>query len=108
MTASASAQTAPRPHPLLPGASPATIRDWLLPEDRDRFVAEYRSALDDARQTLQLAAVQGVVEQWRRIAMAQSDPAGFRKAVRAAAALMTGDGSPEDEPFEVTRAKAGM
>ena len=95
--------------PLLrPGASPATIRSHLLPEDRPTFVEEYRAALDEARQTLELTRVEYVVEQWRRVALLQADPARFHRTVRRAAEIVTGRPSPEDEPFEVTRAKAGM
>lgn len=97
-----------QPHPLLRGASPAVIRPWLMPEDRERFVAEYESAMDEARRSLDLSGVHEVVERWRQIAALQSDPTAFRRAVRHVAELMTGETSPEDEPFDVTRAKAGM
>ncbi|MCY7343768.1 MAG: hypothetical protein LH603_18550 [Pseudonocardia sp.] len=48
------------------------------------------------------------VEHWRRNAVLQSDPAAYRHAVRHAAELLTGQPIPEDEPLDVTRAKAGM
>jgi hypothetical protein len=98
-----------QPHPLLPGASPATIRSWLATdEDRDRFLGDYAAALDRARDELDLTPVQDTIEEWRRIAVLQTDPAGFRRTVRYAAEQVTGQPSPEDEPLAVTRGKAGI
>jgi hypothetical protein len=96
------------PHPLVRGASPAVVRGWLLPRDAERFVAEYEAALDDARSSLELGRVHDVVERWRRIAVLQTDPDGYRRTVRRAAELATGEPSPEDEPLDVTCTKAGM
>lgn len=104
--------TAPQPdppsHPLAGGASPTVIRQWLLRRDAERFVAEYRSALDDARASLEIGGVLDVIERWRRIAVLQTDPAAYRHTMRRAAELATGEPSPEDEPLEVTCAKAGL
>ncbi|MDL5158371.1 DUF6247 family protein [Actinomycetospora termitidis] len=97
------------PHPLLPGATPATIHTWLATaEDRAGFVAEYDDALERARRELDISGVHEVIERWRRVALLQSDPAGFRHVVRYAAELATGAASPDDEPLEVTRRKAGI
>ncbi|MEJ2861684.1 DUF6247 family protein [Actinomycetospora flava] len=95
-------------HPLLPGASPATIRSFLLPADQPTFVAAYEAALDDARRSLDLTPVHQVVEDWRRVALVQADPVAFRRAVHRAAEIVTGEPVPCDEPFEVTRARAGL
>jgi hypothetical protein len=98
-----------RLHPLRPGATPATIRTWLATdEDRVAFVTEYDDALDRARRELDISAVHEVIERWRRVALLQGDPAGFRHVVRYAAEQATGTPSPEDEPLEVTRRKAGI
>jgi uncharacterized protein DUF6247 len=95
-------------HPLLPGASPHDIRAALLAEDRDVFDAEYREALAEARDSLDLTELFKMLEHWRRVALLQRDPANFRRVVRRAAELLTGETIPEDEPLTVTRAKAGM
>ncbi|MEJ2866636.1 DUF6247 family protein [Actinomycetospora sp. OC33-EN08] len=108
MTRTSEAAVPPPAHPLLPGASPATIRSYLLPEDRSAFADAYGAALDEARRTWELAPLHDVIEQWRRVAVVQSDPARFRRTARRAAEFFTGEPSPEDEPFEVTRSKAGM
>jgi hypothetical protein len=95
-------------HPLANGASPAVIRQWLLPRDARRFVSEYEEAIDEARTSLDLAAVFEVIERWRRIAILQTDPEAYRQTIRRAAELATGQASPDDEPIEVSAAKAGM
>lgn len=104
----AAAQPGPAPHPLAAGASPAVIKQWLLPHDASRFVGEYQAALDHARTSLELGGVLEVVERWRSIAILQSDPAAYRRTLRYAAELATGEPSPEDEPIDVTTAKAGL
>ena len=95
-------------HPLRPGASPAAIRVGLLPEDRGRFDAAYAEALALARDSLDLTELFRTLERWRRLALLQSNPAHFRHDVRRAAGVLTGEGTPADEPLEVTRTRAGL
>jgi hypothetical protein len=108
MSAAAHDDQGAPPHPLIRGASPAVVRQWRLPHDAERFVAEYQSALDEARSSLDLEGVLDVVERWRRIAILQTDPPAYRRTVRRAAELATGEPSPEDEQLDVTSAKAGL
>lgn len=49
----------------LPGATPREICDALHPEYRDAFNREYRTALDEAGESLELTGVLEVVESWR-------------------------------------------
>jgi hypothetical protein len=95
-------------HPLRPGGSPHDIRTALLPEDRAKFDAAYERALVDARENLDLTELFKTLERWRRTALIQQDPQEFRRVVRRAAELLTGEPIPADEPLSVTRAKAGM
>lgn len=95
-------------HPLAPGASPQDIRNALLDEDRERFDSAYRAALVDARESLNLTELFKTLEHWRRLALLQSDRANYRRTVRRAAELLTGEEIAEDEPLAVTRTKAGM
>lgn len=110
MTAPNPSQASPtRGHPLRPGASPGAIRSALLTdEDRAGFDADYEQALTEARQSLDLAELFTTLEQWRRIAVLQSDPDNFRRVARRAAELRTGQPVPDDEPLTVTRVKAGL
>ena len=97
-----------RPGSLAQGASPAAIRAALLPEDKAAFDKAYGQALDQAKNDYDLAALHTTLENWRRQAIAQSDPETFRLMVRRAAAFYSGEPVPADEPFAVTRVKAGM
>jgi hypothetical protein len=89
------------------GASPASIRAALLPEDKATFDEAYAEAVDQAKRDDALAALHGTVKGWRRRAIAQSAPEAFSLMVRRAAEFYCGDPIPADEPFTVTRAKAG-
>ena len=96
-------------HPLRPGAAPGAIRAALLTDvDRAEFDADYEQALAYARQSLDLAELFETLEQWRRIAVLQSDPENFRRVARRTAELLTGRPVPDDEPLAVTRAEAGL
>lgn len=86
---------------LAPGAEPEVIRECLLPEDRERFDAALtraRAAGDDQ--------LWDCIERWRGIAVLQADRQKFHRLARQIAERTTGVPSPEDEPLEVTRAKA--
>jgi hypothetical protein len=87
---------------LAPGAEPDVIRGYLLPEDRARFDA----ALTRARESCDEDQLWTCVERWRGMAVLQADRQKFRRLARQIAERTTGTPSPENEPLEVTRAKA--
>ena len=95
-------ETQPDLEALAPGAEPDVIRAHLLPEDRFRFDA----ALAQAQASGDEDQVWTCVERWRGIAVLQADRQKFRRLARQIAERTTGSPSPEDEPLEVTRAKA--
>ena len=64
-----------------PERTPAAVAEALRPELRERFLAEYGAALDEAKTTLDLAKVNQVVEEWWRTAWVQRDPQ-FWQSVR--------------------------
>lgn len=109
MTASWSFDEQPRTgDPLLPGATPAAIRDALLPEDRTAFETAYQHALTRARDELDLTELFQILEHWRRLALLQRDPARFASIARRAAERLTGDPVPVDEPLTETRRRVGI
>lgn len=60
-------------------ASPAEIREVLLPEELPEFERQYREALLVAAETYRLDKLQACLRSWRRIAwMTDSDPAAHR------------------------------
>jgi uncharacterized protein DUF6247 len=79
--------------PLLRGASPAAIRDALLPEDGVVFETAYQDALTRARDDLNLTELFHTLERWRRLALLQRDPARFASVARRAAERLTGTAS---------------
>jgi hypothetical protein len=95
-------------HPLRPGASPAAIRAALLPADKVAFEDAYDAALAESRRSLELDELFKTLEHWRRVAVLQSDPEGYRRMVRRVAETLTGEPVPEDEPLELTRVRAGI
>jgi hypothetical protein len=97
-----------RPGSLAQGASPAAIRAALLTEDQAALDEAYSKALDQAKRDYDLAALHTTLENWRRQAIAQSDPEAFRLMVRRVAAFYSGEPVPTEEPFAVTRTRAGM
>lgn len=108
VTAHASDASQPGAHPLVPGASPHAIRSALLESDRGQFDVAYAAALETARERLELTELFEVLEQWRLVAVLQSDRENFRAVARRTAELVTGEPVPDDEPLETTRAKAGL
>lgn len=50
------------------GASPAQLREAILPEDVPEFDRHYQRALDVARTTLRLDELEKFLELWRRVA----------------------------------------
>ena len=96
-------------HPLRKGASPEAIRAHLhSSQDREEFDQALAEALDGVKATGDLTDLFRMLDQWRRIAILQSDPDRFRRVARRAAEVNIGQPSPEDEPLSVTRAKAGL
>lgn len=108
MTASWSIDAEPPATPLAAGASPEAIHAALDDEDRVRFRAALDAATETMRRELDLTPVFAVLEEFRRLAILQTDRGAYHRVVRGAAALATGEQSPDDEPFEVTRGKAGL
>jgi hypothetical protein len=87
------------------GATPREVRDALHPEYREEFDRDYRAALDEASESLDLACVLETVESWRRRCWFTRDRDSYREAMRRAAELLTGEVPPEDEPVAVTEAR---
>jgi hypothetical protein len=94
--------------PLLPGATPAAIRNALLPEDQARFDTAYQRALITAREDMDLSELFRCLEHWRRVALLQRDPARFVSIARRAAQRLTGEPVPADEHLAQTRRRVGL
>ncbi|MPZ65462.1 MAG: hypothetical protein GEU83_08070 [Pseudonocardiaceae bacterium] len=99
MTAAEHRHPIPAIPPLPEGAGPRAIRAALIAEEREEFDQAYRRALDEAADTLELAVVLDTLEHWRRRAIISADPQEYRRMLRRAAQLLSGDDVPEDEPL---------
>jgi hypothetical protein len=66
-----------------PERRPDAIAAELPPELREQFLAEYRAALEVARDTLRLDQLDQVIETWWRTAWARRSPR-YEAAVRRA------------------------
>jgi hypothetical protein len=90
--------------------APRSIRDVLLPEEAGDFDREYRAAMTQATESLELAGVLQVLERWRRVAESSGDVQAHRRMLRIADLL--GRASTADqvttEPWSVTRRRLGL
>lgn len=76
-------------------ASPAEIREVLLPEELPQFEEQYRQALRVAAETFSLDKLNATMECWRRIAwMTHSDPEAHRRMLDKARRILAGEQLP--------------
>jgi len=84
-------------------ASPAQIREAILPEDVPEFDRQYRHALDVAAQTYRLDELEKTLVSWRLNArqVAVEGPEAWRALLaRAQRRLATGEVAPGSVPSE--------
>jgi hypothetical protein len=81
-----------------------------LPEEAGDFDPEYRAAMAQATETLDLTAVLQLLERWRRVAASSRDARAHRRMLERADRLGhagTADEVPT-EAWPVTRARLGL
>lgn len=90
--------------------APRSIRDVLLPEEAGDFDREYRAAMAQATESLELTGVLQLLERWRRVAESSADAQAHRRMLHNADRL--GRASTADqvttEPWSVTRSRLGL
>lgn len=99
-----------RSGPPFADASPAEVRAALIPEEVAEFERDWRAVLARAAETLDLAEVLETLESWRLVAQltAAAGAEGHRSMYRRAAARLTGEDIPVDEPLSRTKARLGL
>lgn len=99
-----------RSGPPFADASPAEVRAALIPEEAAEFERDWRAVLAKAAETLDLAEVLETLESWRLVAQltAAAGPEAHRAMYRRAAARLTGEDVPADEPLQRTKARLGL
>jgi Family of unknown function (DUF6247) len=95
-------------HPLARGARPVDIRAALRGEDQVEFDEALSAATDRFRESLDFSELFAVLDQWRKIAVLQSDPERFTRIARRAAELNTGRPPAPDASVAELRAQAGV
>jgi hypothetical protein len=91
-------------------ASPAEVRAALIPEEAAEFDQQWRQVMARATDTLDLSEVLETLESWRRVArLTVSAGADAHRAMyRRAAARLTGEDIPTDDPMPRTKARLGL
>lgn len=94
--------------PLVSASAPREIRAALIGEEVTGFDREYREALAEATETLDLGGVLGMLGRWRRVAWsAGANPDAHRRMLGHASRLGAG-GELATEPWQQTRARLGL
>ncbi len=96
--------------PSFADASPADVRAALIPEEASEFDQQWREVMRRATETLDLSEVLETLESWRRVARltAARGAEAHRAMYRRAAARLTGEDIPADEPLPRTKARLGL
>jgi Family of unknown function (DUF6247) len=86
---------------------PRSIRDVLLPEEAGGFDREYRAAMAQATESLDLTGVLQVLERWRRVAESSRDAQAHQRMLRNAGLLGRAGTADEitTEAWSVTRSR---
>lgn len=89
---------------------PRSIRSVLLPEEAGDFDREFRAAMAQATETLDLTGVLQLLERWQRVAESSRDARAHRRMLERANRLGRADTANEvpTEAWSVTRARLGL
>ncbi|NEE04220.1 DUF6247 family protein [Phytoactinopolyspora halotolerans] len=90
-----------------PEATPRAIRAALLPEEAGDFDREFRQAMAEATETLDLTGVLALLRRWQRVAWSSQDERAHRQMLRNAEQLALGSDI-ATEPWDVTKARLGL
>ena len=106
VTAAAAYPTPEPKRPPFADASPAEVRAALIPEEAAEFDRQWREATTNPEAPDRIK----LLESWRRVAWmtAANGPAAHRQMYRRAAARLTGEDIPADEPLSRTKARLGL
>lgn len=99
-----------RSGPSFSDASPAEVRAALISEEAAEFDLQWRAVMAKATKTLDLSEVLDTLESWRRVARltAASGAEAHRDMYRRAAAKLTDEDIPADEPLPQIKARLGL
>lgn len=91
-----------------PASTPREIRATLIGEEIGHFDREYRQAMADAAESLDLSGVLEMLERWRRVAWStQDNPSAHRRMLENAARLNAGE-DVAAVPWDQVKARLGL
>jgi hypothetical protein len=89
-------------------SSPREIRAALVAEEAGRFDREYRQAMADAAESLDLSGLLAMLERWRRVAWStRDDPEAHRRMLDNADRLSAGE-SLATVPWQQVKTQLGL
>jgi hypothetical protein len=88
-------------------ATPAEVRAALIDESAAEFDRHWRETMVSATESLDLAAVNEMLDGWRRLAWVQQDRAAYAHMMDVAAKLNAGE-HVDTVPWEQVRAELGI
>jgi hypothetical protein len=88
--------------------SPREIRAALVGEEAGHFDREYRQAMADAAESLDLAGVPAMLERWRRVAWSTRDDQGARRRMLDNADRLGAGEDIATVPWQQVRARLGL
>ena len=89
-------------------STPREIRAALTGEEIGHFDREYRQAMADAAESLDLSGVLAMLERWQRVAWStRDDPDAHRRMLENAARLGAGE-DVTTVPWEQVKARLGL
>lgn len=88
--------------------SPREIRAALVGEEAGNFDREYRQAMADAAESLDLSGVLAMLERWRRVAWSiRDDPDAHRRMLENADRLSSGE-NVATVPWQQVKTRLGL
>ena len=89
-------------------AAPREIRAALISEEIAHFDREYRQAMADAAESLDLSGVVSMLRRWRRVAWSSRDDPDAHRHMLACADELTAGGDVATESWQQTKARLSL
>jgi hypothetical protein len=89
-------------------STPREIRAALTGEEIAHFDREYRQAMADAAESLDLAGVVSMLNRWQRVAWSTKDDFQAHRHMLACADELNAGGDVASEPWQQTKTRLGL
>ncbi len=89
-------------------STPREIRAALIGEEVAHFDREYRRAMADAAESLDLSGVVSMLKRWQRVAWSTQDDPEAHRHMLACADELTAGGDAATESWQQTKARLGL